>query len=180
MQRNIGKCLALYPTPLVIVGAMVNNAPNYALVGHLGIMGHDHIMLSLARSHYTNMGIRENHTLTVNLVSQDILVKADYVGSVSGYQTDKSKIFSYQILKTGAPVIEKSSVVMECHVEDIYETKGFDNFICTVVATYVDESVLNDQNKIDYTKLKPVLFEMPTYQYLSTGEILGKCLKLKK
>ena len=27
--------------------AMVNNAPNYALVGHLGIMRHDHIMFSL-------------------------------------------------------------------------------------------------------------------------------------
>ena len=33
MQRNIGKCLALYPTPLVIVGAMVNNAPHYVLLG---------------------------------------------------------------------------------------------------------------------------------------------------
>lgn len=180
MQKNIGKSLALYPTPLVVVGTMVNNAPNYVLVGHLGIMGHDHIMLSLAKPHYTNMGIRENRTLTVNLVSQDMLAKADYAGSVSGHQTDKSQVFAYQILKTGAPVIEESPVVMECQVEDIYETKGFDNFICTIVATYVDESVLNDQNKIDYAKLKPVLFEMPTYQYLSTGDILGKCLKLKK
>lgn len=47
MQKNIGKSLALYPTPLVVVGTMVNNAPNYVLVGHLGIMGYTHIMFSL-------------------------------------------------------------------------------------------------------------------------------------
>ncbi|MBQ2047397.1 MAG: twin-arginine translocation signal domain-containing protein [Schwartzia sp.] len=24
--------------------------------------------------------------------------------------------------------------------------------------------------------LKPILFEMPTYEYVKTGEVLGKCL----
>ena len=31
--------------------------------------------------------------------------------------------------------------------------------------------------KIDYTKLRPVLFEMPTYQYLRTGDVIGNCMK---
>ena len=54
MKKNIGNTLALYPTPLVVVGAMVNGKPNWLLVGHLGIMGHDHVMVSLAKAHYTN------------------------------------------------------------------------------------------------------------------------------
>lgn len=54
MKKNIGTTLALYPTPLVVVGAIVNNKPNYMLVGHLGIIGHDRIMVSLAKPHYTN------------------------------------------------------------------------------------------------------------------------------
>ena len=37
-----------------------------------------------------------------------------------------------------------------------------------------------NKNKLDYTKLKPVLFEFPTYSYLATGEIIGKCLNLDK
>ena len=37
-----------------------------------------------------------------------------------------------------------------------------------------------NRNKLDYTKLKPVLFEFPTYSYLATGEIIGKCLNLDK
>ena len=37
MKKNIGNALALYPIPLVVVGAMVNGKPNWLLVGHLGI-----------------------------------------------------------------------------------------------------------------------------------------------
>ena len=40
--------------------------------------------------------------------------------------------------------------------------------------------MLDNNGKLDYTKLKPVLFEFPTYSYLATGEIIGKCLNLDK
>lgn len=69
---------------------------------------------------------------------------------------------------------------MECEVVDIYETEGFDNFICAIVNTYAAPEVLDNNGKLDYTKLKPVLFEFPTYSYLATGEIIGKCLNLDK
>ena len=178
MKKKIGKNIALYPTPLIVVGAMVNQKPNYVLVGHLGIIGHDRIMVSLANSHYTNQGIKANKTLTVNIVNQSMLHKADYVGSISGYKTDKSQVFDYHIDSTGAPIIDESPVVMECVVDDIYETDGFESFICKIVETHVDDKLLNQQEKIDYSLLKPVLFEMPTYKYLLTGEVIGDCLKL--
>lgn len=44
MKKNIGNALALYPTPLVVVGTMVDGKPNWVLVGHLGIIGHDRVM----------------------------------------------------------------------------------------------------------------------------------------
>lgn len=30
--------------------------------------------------------------------------------------------------------------------------------------------------KLDYRSLKPVLFEKPTYEYLRTGDVIGKCM----
>ena len=80
----------------------------------------------------------------------------------------------------GTPVIDASPLTMECEVVDIYETEGFDNFICAIVNTYAAPEVLDNNGKLDYTKLKPVLFEFPTYSYLATGEIIGKCLNLDK
>ena len=132
MKKNIGNALALYPTPLVVVGAMVNGKPNWLLVGHLGIMGHDHVMVSLAKSHYTNQGIKESRKLSINIVDEALLAKADRSGCASGSKEDKSELFDFIFADGGAPMISQAPVVMECSVEDIYETKGFDNFICTI------------------------------------------------
>ena len=178
MKKNIGKNLALYPTPLAVVGTMVKNKPNYALVGHLGIIGHDRVMVSLADSHYTNQGIRENHSLTINLVDEKMLAKADYVGCVSGNTTDKSGVFDYDTAKMGAPIIKESPLVMECVVDDIYKTEGFESFICKIATVYAEETILDGKGKINYTDFRPVLFEMPTYKYLRTGDVIGDCMKI--
>ena len=62
---------------------------------------------------------------------------------------------------------------------DIQESEGFDNFICTVTNTYASPEVLTQDGKLDYSRLKPVMFEFPTYSYLATGEVIGKCLNIK-
>ena len=180
MKKDLGSVIGLYPTPVVIVGAMVDDKPNWVLVAHLGIMGHDHLMMSLSDTHYTNLGIKQNKVVSVHIVDEDLLSKADYVGCVSGNKTDKSKVFEYEIGETGAPIIQNAKLAMECNVEDIYKTKGFENFILTIAHTYAEEQILNASGKIDYSKLKPILFEMPTYSYLKTGDIVAKCMTIKK
>lgn len=77
-------------------------------------------------------------------------------------------------------MIRKSLLVMECTVVDVYNTPNFESFICTIDNTYVEEEYLNEDRKIDYRILKPVLFEFPTYEYLRIGEVIGKCLSFKK
>lgn len=108
-----------------------------------------------------------------------MLEKADYAGSVSGANVDKSKVFEYHLGQNGSPIIDASPLSMELDVADIYKAEGFDNFICSVANTYANPDVVKD-GKPDYDKLKPVLFEFPTYSYLATGEIIGKCLRLDK
>ena len=139
MKKNIGNVLALYPTPAVVVGTEVNGKVNWLLVAHVGIIGHDQIMLSLFKKHYTNEGVKQTGKVSVNMVNEAMLERADYVGCASGAKADKSD-----------------------------------------VNTYVDEDCLNEKGKPDYDKLKPVLFEMPNYTYLRTGETIGKCTSFGK
>ncbi len=179
-KQNIGSVLALYPKLMTVIGAEVDGKVNWLVVGHTGIIGHDRILVSMSKSHYTNQGIRESKRLSVNLVSREMLPKADYVGSVSGASVDKSAAFEYHWGENGTPVIDASPLTMECDVVDIYETEGFDNFVCSIANTYAAPGMLDDKGKLDYTRLKPVLFEFPTYSYLATGEIIGKCLNLDK
>lgn len=136
-------------------------------------------MVSLAASHFINGVIKENKKLSINIVDEDILPQADYSGSVSGAKTDKSNLFGYEVGETGTPIIMKSPLVMECEVVDEYYSPGFESFICTISNTCVEEKHLNETGKINYHTLKPVLFEFPTYEYLKTGEVIGKCLSFK-
>ena len=179
-KTNIGNRLALYPMPITVVGAESDGKVNWLLVAHTGIIGHDRILVSMSKNHYTNQWIRKSKKLSVNLVSREMLPKADYVGSVSGALVDKSRVFKYHWGENGTPVIDASPLTMECDVADIYETDGFDNFICSVANTYIAPDMLDDSGKPDYTRLKPVLFEFPTYSYIAAGEVIGKCLKLDK
>ena len=179
-KKNIGSLLALYPKPRTVIGAEVEGKVNWLVVGHTGIIGHDRILVSMSKQHYTNQGIKKLKKFSINLVSREMLPKADYVGSVSGASVDKSDVFAYHTGENGTPVIDVSPLTMECNVVDTYKTDGFDNFICAVVNTYAAPDVLDSNGKLDYTRLKPVLFEFPTYSYLATGEVIGKCLNLDK
>lgn len=90
MKKNIGSKLALYPMPITVVGAMNGDKPTWTLVGHVGIIGHDRVLVSLAAPYFINRKMKETKKLSINLVDEGILPQADFVGSVSGNQTDKS------------------------------------------------------------------------------------------
>ena len=180
MKKNIGSQLALYPMPVTVIGAMNGEKPTWTLVAHVGIIGHDHVLVSLASAHFINGCIKKNQKLSINIVDETMLPQVDVAGSVTGAKEDKSKLFAYELGENGAPIIQDAPLTMECTVTDVYNTNGFESFICTIDATYVDEKHLNEQGKINYHTLKPVLFEMPTYESLKTGDVAGKCLSFKK
>lgn len=176
MKKNIGAVVGLYPTPVVIAGTVIDNKVNWINIAHAGMIGFDRIMLSMGKEHYSNQGIIESKTVSVNLVNEDMLVETDYVGMVSGLNVDKSEVFEYYMGELeNSPIIKKSKLVMECEVIDNYETETHDNFILKVVHTHAEENVLNEYGKIDYEKVRPILFEMPTNTYLRTGDKVANC-----
>lgn len=175
MKKNIGNKFAFYPTPVMVVGAFVDGKPDFTLVAHMGIVTHDAALISLNKSHYINRGIKQNNVLSVNVVDESWLEKAAAAGGVSGRDADKSSLFGYTFVDVNAPIINDAKLSMECVVADVYEIGAFENFIVKVVSTYAEESILTDGGKPDYQKFKPVLFEMPNYTFLKTGDTLGGC-----
>ena len=180
MKKNIGNKFAFYPTPVIVVGAFVDGKPDFTLVAHIGIVTHDRAIISLNKAHYIKRGIKENKVLTVNVVDESWLEQAVVSGSISGRNTDKSSLFGYTLGGVNAPVIDSSKLSMECAVEDIYEIGAFENFVVKVVNTFAEESILTNDGKPDYEKFKPVLFEMPNYTFLKTGQTIGGCKSFMK
>ena len=56
MKKNLGPMLALYPTPACVVGAMVDGKPNWLQVAHVGVIGHDRILISSMKNHTPTRG----------------------------------------------------------------------------------------------------------------------------
>lgn len=135
-KKNIGAQLALYPAPVIVVGAIVNDKPTWTLVAHAGTMAHSHLMVSLLHAHYINQEIIESKKLSVNIVDEAWLKEADRMGVISGNKEDKSESFAYTIGEKGALLIDDARVSIECEVDGNYELENFDNFVCKIVATY--------------------------------------------
>ena len=136
MKKNIGAQLAVYPAPVIVVGAIVNDKPTWTLVAHAGTMAHSHLMVSLVHGHYINQEIIESKKLSVNIVDEAWLKEADRMGVISGNKEDKSESFAYTIGENGALLIDDAKVSIECEVDGNYELENFDNFVCKIVATY--------------------------------------------
>ena len=113
MKKNIGAQLALYPAPVIVVGAIVNDKPTWTLVAHAGTMAHSHLMVSLVHAHYINQEIIESKKLSVNIVDEAWLKEADRMGVISGNKEDKSESFAYTIGENGALLIDDAKVTGE-------------------------------------------------------------------
>ena len=79
MKKNLGSVLALYPTPATVVGSLHDGKVNWLMVGHLGIIGHDRILISMHKAHFSNKNIIAEKKLSVNIVDEPMLPRADYV-----------------------------------------------------------------------------------------------------
>ena len=176
MKKNIGSYNAAFPTPIVVVGAMVNGKPNWFEVAWVGIGDANIVTLSVTPTHETCKGINEHKVLSISLTDDTMLQRADYVGIVSGSKVDKSKVFPWTKGELGAPIPDEAPVTMECELLDTYADNGMHLLICKVVNTFVKEEFLDDKQKVDYNKLKPILFE-PRFQYLRTGGVVGPCIQ---
>ncbi|MCX6013543.1 MAG: flavin reductase family protein [Chloroflexi bacterium] len=180
MKEKLGGINALYPTPTTLVGAMVNGKPNFSTIAHIGIMNSNYISLGMGKNHHTNIGIKANKTFSVCLPSENLVIKTDYCGIVSGKNTDKAVLFDifYGELKT-APMIQQCSVCMECRLNQIVDFPTHDIFIGEIFQTYAEASVLTTGN-VDISKLKPLLFDMNSKKYWSLGGEIAKCWNIGK
>lgn len=179
MWKNFGPLVALYPTPTIVVGMIDEyEKVNWINIAHIGIIGNDSILLSIQKSHFSNEIIKHKLAVSVNIVTENMLEAADFVGIFSGRKVDKSNVFEYTIGIRNVPMINMSPIVMECEVTDNYETKEHNQYILKIRHTHIKSEVLDSQGNINYDILKPILFEMPTKSYYKLGEKVGECWKL--
>ncbi|MFX0154110.1 MAG: flavin reductase family protein [Candidatus Hodarchaeota archaeon] len=186
-KKKITPSAYLFPMPVVLIGANVNGRPNFETLAYVGIVEHDPPLISIASwvTHYTNIGIKENRTFSVNTPSEDLSELIDYCGIVSGNEVDKSEVFDvfYGDLET-APMVSLSPLNLECEVvktfkiSDIVEVQGgHEIFIGKIVSAYADEKYLTEEIP-DISKLKTYTYSLNNYW--KVGEKLAPAFEIGK
>ena len=180
MKTKLGAKNCLYPMPTTLVGATVMGKPTFITIAHVGIMDLGSVSLGMNKIHYTNAGIKENGTFSVNIPSIEMVKETDYCGLVSGKNVDKGELFEvfYGELKT-APMIAECPINMECRLIQTVDFPRHDIFVGEIVETYCDESCLTD-GVVDFSKVEPILFVMNDKSYWKLGERLARAWHVGK
>jgi flavin reductase (DIM6/NTAB) family NADH-FMN oxidoreductase RutF len=160
MKKKLGARTALYPLPATLVGANVEGKPNFMTVAHVGVMDLGTVSLGMNKIHYTNQGIKENGTFSINIPTERLVKEVDYCGMVSGRKADKARLFEpfYGQLET-APMIAECPLNLECRLVQTVDMPNHDIFIGEVVEVYCDEECM-DGDAIEFLEVKPILYAM--------------------
>ena len=158
---TLGPRTILYPTPAILVGANVNDKPNFMTAAWCGIINSRPPMLSVSLQHqrYTLKGIQQNQTFSVNVPSIEMVKETDYCGSTTGSKTDKVadcgfKIFYGKLLT--APLVEQCPVNIECRVAQMLDLGSHVCILGLIEEVHVTDSSLTD-GEPDADKIRPLI-----------------------
>jgi flavin reductase (DIM6/NTAB) family NADH-FMN oxidoreductase RutF len=162
--------------PTVLVGAMVNGAPNFMTVAFAGLANYDPVIVacSVSPDHHTTAGIRANRTFSINLPGPDLVAATDWCGIHSGKDVDKSGVFeTFSGELMNAPMIKACRLTAECRLVETVELRPDVVFFGEVASVHVDESALKD-GAPDWQAIAPLIFTFPDKGYWTLGNRLAQ------
>lgn len=176
MRKNFGAKTWLYPMPVLIVGTYdENGAPNAMNAAWGGIYDTNQVMLCLADDHKTTDNIKKTGAFTVSFATANTVAPCDYVGIVSANDVpdkfDRAGFHAKRSEYVNAPVIDELPMAVECRL-----LKFNEDGICIgeIVNVSADESILDENGRIDSGKLNPIVYDGVTHAYLKLGEKVGQ------
>ena len=162
--------------PVLIVGTYdENGTPNAMNAAWGGIYDTNQVMVCLADDHKTTENIKKTGAFTVSFATVKTVAACDYVGIVSANDVpDKLAKAGFNAVKSeyvNAPIIEELPMTVECKL-----IKFNEDGICIgeIVNVSADESVLDENGKVDAKKLDPIIYDSVTHVYWSFGEKVGQ------
>jgi flavin reductase (DIM6/NTAB) family NADH-FMN oxidoreductase RutF len=168
--------------PVCLVGANVYGKPNFEAIAWFSLVNHQPNLISISseKSHYTNKGIRENRTFSVNIPSAGMAQVTDYCGLHSGANVDKSNLFDvfYGELRT-SPMINECPLNMECKLVQTLELSHGEVFIGDIASIYIEDKYLTE-GKPDIKKIDPLLLEGALGDYWKLGQHVAKVFETGK
>ncbi len=173
MKKNLGQAGELFPQSVFIVASYdENNVPNAMNVAWGGECTRNEIAINIG-DHKTTDNILARGAFTVAPADRAHVVEADYFGMATGRKVNKAERSGLTFIKSefvDAPVIEEFPLTMECEVSEVQDWGGEKRFIGRIVNTCVDERILDEEGRVDFGKMEPIVYDSTRRIYRVVGE----------
>jgi len=169
--------VALRPVPVVLVSCGHGEQANIIPIAWTGIVcsSPPQVGIGVRPDRHSHGLIQETGEFVVNLPSEELLDEVEYCGFTSGRDVDKFAVRGLTPLPGSAiqtPIIAECPINLECRLVHTLPLGSHDLFIGQVVAVQFSHEVLDEQGRIDNSKLRPILFTGD--EYWGWGSVLGR------
>ena len=180
MRKNFGAKPYTYPQPVLIIASYdENGTPDAMNAAWGGISDDTQISMCLSAGHKTVKNILKRKAFTVSMADAAHVAACDYVGIISANDVpDKLEKAGFHTTRSefvDAPLIDELPMALECRLVSYDEESC--RMIGEIVNVSAEESVLDENGKIDPQKLQPITFDPVNNAYLKLGEKVGNAFR---
>lgn len=166
----------LGPIPAVMVTVSDGEHDNVLTVAWCGILSTDpaRAYISVRPSRHSYEMLKKSGEFVINLTTEQLAQKTDYVGIFTGGKVDKFEKCNLTRVPSkvvSAPTIAESPMALECKVFDVIPSGTHDIFLADIVSLSCDESILDKNGKIRMDKAG--LMAYAHGEYFALGKKLG-------
>lgn len=178
MRKNIKNKEAIFPMPVLMIATYDEFGVVDVMNAAWGMMlDRNKVALNLTESHKTVKNIKQTKAFTVSLANLEHMKEADYFGLVSANNTpdkfEKSGMHAIKSEFVNAPIIEEFPVTMECKFIEYQDDEYGCGVIGEIINVSVDESVLNENEELDVSKINALAFSGLDHGYYLVNKRVG-------
>lgn len=179
MKKDLGVKPYLFPMPVLMISTYGDDdTVDVMNMAWGGICAHNMVSLNIGEDHKTAENIKKRLAFTLSIADIPHIEEADFFGIASGNKmSDKFECTGLTALKSqkvDAPIVDEFPLTLECKViEAKNEVYGF-HVIGEIVGVLADESVLDENGKVNPTKLNAFVFDQFQNGYYAIGEKVGQ------
>ena len=176
MKKELKVCPAIFPMPVILI-ATYNDDGSIDVMNAAWGCAYDfnQIELNISDEHQTTKNIRKRKAFTVSLANVENMIPADYVGMVSASKVkekfEKTHWRAHKSELVDAPILDDLPYSMECTLECFKEDYGI---IGNVLRLLVDDKYIDEDGKVNLTKMGIISYDPFNHGYYVIGEKVGQ------
>lgn len=182
MKKDLGVRPYLFPMPVLMIATYCEDGTVDVMnMAWGGICANNMVSLNVEERHKTAENLKKRGAFTISVADVSHIKEADFFGIASANRMkdkfERSGLTAVKSEKVDAPIIQEFPLTLECKViEERTEVYGY-HVLGEIVGVLAEESVLDDNDKVNPLKLNTFLFDQFQKGYYTIGEKVGRAFQ---